>query len=117
MLINNGHNPNIIKSKGQLLKEAEKKIKQYEEEAKVGVAQIEELKWMCARQRVAIMALGEHFKLSPDDMKAIVQPKFDAELEETRKGVEAMKTQFKEDLKNGKAPGFTVIDNPSLEGK
>lgn len=117
MLINNGHNPNIIKSKGQLLKEAEKKLRQYEEEAKVGVAQIEELKWMNARLRVTIMALGEHFKLSPDAMKAIVQPKFDAELEETRKGIEAMKEQFKEDLKNGKAPGFTVIDNPSLEGK
>lgn len=112
MLLNNGHRQGIIKSKGQLLKEAEKRIAQYEKEAKQGVAQIEELKWMVARHRVALMALGEHFKLTKEQMQAIVQPVFDREIEETQKQVENLKKQFKEDLAAGKAPNFTVIENP-----
>lgn len=115
MILNNGHRPSIAKSKGQLLKEAGMKIMQFEQEAKQGVAQIEELKWMCARQRVAINALAKHFNLTPEQMKDIIQPYFDGEMEEVKKQVEGMKEQFKADLKAGKLPEFTVVENPDLK--
>ncbi len=115
MILNNGHRPGIVKSKGQLLKEAERQLKLFEEQAKTGVAQIEELKWMVARYRVSINALAAHFKLTPDDMKKIIQPYFDDEQEAVKKQVEGLKEKFKTDLAAGKLPEFTVIDNPDLK--
>lgn len=115
MLLNNGHRPGIIKSKGQQLKEAERAIKLYEEQAKHGVAQIEELKWMVARYRVSINALATHFKLTPEQMKEIIQPYFDDEQEAVKKQVEGLKEKFKADLAAGKMPEFTVVDNPDLQ--
>lgn len=115
MLLNSGHRPGIIKSKGQQLKEAERAIKLMEAQAKVGVAQIEELKWMCARYRVSINALAKHFNLTPEQMKEIIQPYFDDEQEAVKKQVESMKEKFKDDLKAGKMPEFTVIENPDIK--
>ena len=112
LLLNGGQRQGVIPSVAQRLKAAEKKIAEMEVEAKRGVATIEELHWMCARYRVTIMALGEHFKLSPDEMKAIVQPKFDEQLQEVQKHHEELKQQFKDNLANGKLPNFTVVENP-----
>lgn len=115
MILNNGNRPGIIKSKGQQLKDAERHINLLEQQAKVGVGQIEELKWMVARYRVSINALATHFKLTPEQMKEIIQPYFDGEMEEIKKQVEGLKDKFKTDLKAGKMPEFTVIENPDLK--
>lgn len=115
MILNNGNCPGIIKSKGQQLKELSRENAQLHAEAKVGVATIEELKWMVARYRVSINALATHFKLTPEQMKEIIQPYFDGEMEEIKKQVEGLKDKFKTDLKAGKMPEFTVIENPDLK--
>lgn len=114
MILNNGHRPGIIKSVRQQLKESLAINAKYEAEAKAGCETIEQLKWQNSRRQITIMALGIHFQLTPEAMQAIVQPFFDKQLDEIKKEVEAIKSDFKANLAAGKMPEFTVVENPDL---
>jgi len=106
---------NIIKSKGQLLKEAIGKIGELERERSDIRKQLEEAVWQVARLRISLTAVGSHYKLSVDDMKAIIMPfieKWDAELHaEQLAAIEAQKEKLKADIAAGKMPEFKIIDN------
>lgn len=103
----------IIKTPKQLLIEAEQKIGQMENERRLGIQHIEELKWLVASARSGVAALATHFNLTPADVKVI----YDKYCEEQNAKIlaenEAAKEKFKKELADGKTPeGFTVLDGP-----
>jgi chromosome segregation ATPase len=97
----------LIKTPKQLLIDAEKKIGQLENEARMGAQVIEKLKWQNAQLRIGVTSLAMHAGLTPEQVKEIYDAycaKQDAELQ---KSSEEAKKKFMEDLKAGKVPDLT----------
>lgn len=61
---------------------------------------------------VGVNALGRHSKLGPHEAKAVIDAFIKEQEVDMQKQVEVQKEKFKEDIKNGKMPEFTVLPNP-----
>lgn len=118
MILNNGHRPGILKSKGQQLKEADKLIRELladkaklEKDAQESNEAMEMAVAQRDRLRVAINALGKHYELTPDSMKAIIQPYLDQWETSYKEQMTKIKQQFADSIKSGKTPQFMAVDN------
>lgn len=112
----------LIKTPKDLLIAAEKKIGELqnqirgmEEEAKQGAETIDKLKWQTAQLRIAVTAMGEHFKCPPDEFKKIYDAYCDKQNAEVQKLAEEAKAKFMQDLKDGKVPEFKAVDRQTGE--
>lgn len=94
----------IIKSKGQMLKEATLKIGELERER-------EWLKQRLSYLLVAVNALGLHSKLTPEEAKQVIQDFIKEREVDMQQQMEVAKTKFKDDLAAGKMPEFKVVPN------
>lgn len=106
MISNTLNGGNLIKSKGQLLKEADKKIAELEK-------QVDQLCWLVASARSGVAALALHFEQTPEQVKVIYDAYCEKENAKILAQNEEMKKKFVQDLKDGKkSVEFTVLDNP-----
>ena len=101
----------LIKSPKQLLVDAEKKIGELENERRKHLEQIEVLKWQNAQLRVAVTALGSHFKCPPEEAKVIIDAYIERQEAAYLKATQEAKEKFLQDLKDGKVPQFETVDN------
>lgn len=107
----------VIKSEKQLLMEADKKIGEMENERRLGIKHIEDLKWLLASARSGVAALATHFNLTPEQVKVIYDDYCKSENEKILKQNEEAKAKFMQDLKDGKKPEFRVVDGPGNKGE
>lgn len=105
----------VVKSTKQLLIEAEQKIGQMENERRLGIQHIEELKWLVASARSGVAALATHFNLTPMQVKEIYDEYCKVQNQKILDDNEAAKKQFVQDLKDGKKPEFKILENPGQE--
>lgn len=112
----------LIKTPRELLIAAEKKIgelenrlRQMDEDAKLGVDTIEKMKWQNAQLRIGVTSLAVHFNQTPAQVKEIYDKYCDAQNAEVAKLSEEAKKQFMEQLKAGKVPDFKAMNRE--EGK
>lgn len=95
----------IIKSKGQMLKDATLKIGELQREREVLMNRLCYL-------MVAVNALGGHFKLEAHQAKEIIQKFIKDQDVNMQAQADMAKEKFKADLAAGKMPeGFKVVDN------
>src|SRR6478736_4305142 len=100
------HKPNggsLIKSKGQLLRDAEMKIGELEREKK----------WLTERLSylvVAVNALGKHANLPPEEAKKVIDDFIAAEDLKIQEQMDVAKEKLKADIAAGKMPEFKLID-------
>lgn len=98
-------NRNIIKSKGQQLKDATLKIGELEREKK----------WLTERVSylvVAVSALGQHANLTAQEASKVIQDFIKEKEVDMQQQVEVAKEKFKENLANGIMPtNFTIQPN------
>lgn len=105
----------IIKTKDQLLVEAEKKIGDMENERRLLHQMLDQLKMNNAGLRVAVTALGEHYELTSAAMKAIVDKYQEDYQNQYLKLADDAKAKFMQDLKDGKVPKFETAPNPDAK--
>lgn len=108
MGIFNGRAQGLIKSKGQLLKEATIKIGELERER-------EWLKNRLAYLVVAVNALGQHAKLEPLDAKKVIDDFIKEKEGEIAKQAEIAKEKYIEDIKKGTAKPIQFPGAPGQE--
>jgi len=105
---------NIILSKGQMLKEAEKKIAAMEVEARKGMEHIRQQTWQIAQLRMAVTALCMKFNVSTEQCKEIYDAYCAEEdkklLEHQQKLLDEAKAKFAQDIKDGKKVEFQSFE-------
>lgn len=105
---------NLIVSKGQLLKEAEKKIAAMEQERDKGMEHIKTLTWMIAQNRMAVTALCEYYEVSTEKCKEIYNAYCEKEdqklLAHQQKLLDDAKQKFAQDIKDGKKVEFQSFE-------
>lgn len=116
----------IVKTERQLLIDAEIKIGKMENERRLGIEHIEQMKWQIAQLRMGVAALATHFKLTPPEVKVIYDEYCAAEdakvNDEALKATNAAKRKFMEDLAAGKKVDFNAVERapegaPDTEAK
>lgn len=100
----------VIKTHKQMLIEAEQKIGEMENERRLGIAHIEELKWLVASARSGVAALATHFGLNPEQVREIYNKYCDEQNAKILEANEKAKAQYIQDLKDGKKPDIQIVD-------
>lgn len=100
-----GPDRGIIKSKAQMLRDAEMKIGELERKA-------EWLHNRVAYTLVAVNALGKHANLSAEEAKAVIDSYIKEQEVSISDQVKVAKEKFIEGMASGQPPQFKVIDNP-----